>query len=92
MIASLKLFLAIIVVAYTKRHGHHRHRGNQKRGDVGEYDLFIFSAEVPGSVCSHRKCKQSMLGDLPAKGLNMHGLWPQNNDGNLYSSQFHLIF
>jgi ribonuclease T2 len=23
-----------------------------------------------------------MLGDLPAKGLNMHGMWPQNMDGS----------
>ena len=45
-------------------------------GDVGDYDLYIFTAEVPGSVCRQRECTNSFLGDLPSKGLNMHGLWP----------------
>lgn len=46
------------------------------------YDYNLLVVELPGSVCSHKACKSSMLGNLSSNNVNFHGLWPNNYDGN----------
>lgn len=81
------LSIVALAIGFVSAGQKRRHRGgdsNAPKGSVGEYELYIFSAELPGSVCSQKHCKDDMLGSLPAKGLNMHGLWPQNMDGKYF--------
>lgn len=44
------------------------------------YDYYKFAVELPGAVCDVNTCSDSYMGELPKSKLNMHGLWPNNND------------
>lgn len=46
------------------------------------YDYYKFSAEIPGAVCQSQSCDASDLGNLGSYTLNLHGMWPNANDGS----------
>jgi ribonuclease T2 len=48
---------------------------------VLSYDYYIFSQELPASVCKTRDCQKTMELNLTSSLLNIHGLWPETNSG-----------
>jgi len=47
-----------------------------------DYDYYFFAEELPGTVCMTKKCHPDMMGNMGPKDTNMHGLWPNKEDGN----------
>lgn len=46
------------------------------------YDYYKFAVELPGAVCRSKSCTSAYMGGLSAYTLNMHGMWPNSNDGS----------
>jgi ribonuclease T2 len=46
------------------------------------YDYYKFAVELPGAVCRSQTCDSADLGNLHSYMLNMHGMWPDANDGS----------
>ena len=47
---------------------------------VRSYDYYILAVELPGTVCKSRDC--NYLDSLTSTSINMHGLWPNYNNGS----------
>ena len=49
---------------------------------IHSYDLYKFAVELPGAVCRTQSCTSSYMGNIGSYTLNMHGMWPDANDGS----------
>ena len=49
---------------------------------VHAYDYYKFAVELPGAVCKSKTCDSADLGNIGSNTLNMHGMWPNANDGS----------
>jgi ribonuclease I len=60
-----------------------RKPNGNKSHKAGDYDYYVFAFFVPGQTCEDHHCKKINLDLFADKTLNIHGLWPNKNDGNL---------
>jgi ribonuclease I len=47
-----------------------------------QYDYYVLAMELPGTVCLFHHCDKADTGLLTPTTVNLHGLWPNRNDGH----------
>lgn len=50
---------------------------------VLSYDYYIFSQELPATICKTKDCQKSMELNMKPTYLNIHGLWPETNSSSI---------
>ena len=50
---------------------------------IHAYEYYKFSVELPGAVCRSKNCKPDYLGNIASNTVNLHGMWPNSNDGTM---------
>lgn len=50
---------------------------------IQAYNSYKLAVELPGAVCRSQSCNAAFLGNLGSYTLNLHGLWPNTDDGSI---------